>query len=68
YDRSLPTMMWINQRPTDGTHREAWLNIDLVSPWRAAGLLRYIAAAEIGGGEFFNPVVPEELAGTLRRL
>lgn len=68
YGQPLPTMMWINQRPTDGSHRDAWLNIDLVSPWRAAGLPRYIAAAEIGGGEFFNPVVPEELAATLRRI
>lgn len=68
YDRPLPTMMWINQRPTDGSHGDAWLNIDLVSPWRAAGLPRYIAAAEIGGGEFFNPVVPEDLAATLARI
>jgi UDPglucose--hexose-1-phosphate uridylyltransferase len=44
------------------------MNIDLVSPWRSAGLVRYIAAAEIGGGEFFNPVIPEDLASTLRYL
>lgn len=66
YGQPLPYMMWINQRPTDGSHTQAWMNIDLVSPWRAAGLARYIAAAEIGGGEFFNPVVPEELASRLR--
>lgn len=68
FDRPLPYMMWINQRPADGSHPDAWLNIDLVSPWRAPGLARYIAAAEIGGGEYFNPVVPEELAATLRRI
>lgn len=67
YDQSLPYMMWINQRPTDGSFADAWLNIDLVSPWRAAGLTRYIAAAEIGGGEYFNPVIPEELAASLRQ-
>jgi len=66
YDQPLPYMMWINQRPSDGSHAEAWMNIEVVSPWRAAGLARYIAAAEIGGGEYFNPVIPEELAATLR--
>jgi UDPglucose--hexose-1-phosphate uridylyltransferase len=28
---------------------------------------RFIAAAEVATGEFFNPVVPEELAERLRR-
>ena len=68
YDRPLPYMMWINQRPTDGRTADVWMNIEIVSPWRAAGVPRYIAAAEIGGGEFFNPVVPEDLAASLRSL
>lgn len=68
YGQPLPYMMWINQRPTDGSLLNAWMNIDLVSPWRSAGLVRYIAAAEIGGGEFFNPVIPEDLASNLRNL
>jgi galactose-1-phosphate uridylyltransferase len=29
---------------------------------------RFIAAAEVAGGEYFNPVNPEELAATLRGL
>jgi galactose-1-phosphate uridylyltransferase len=29
---------------------------------------RFIAAAEVATGEFFNPVVPEDLAATLRSL
>ena len=33
-------------------------HIEIVSPWRRAGVPRYIAAAEIGGGELFDPVVP----------
>ena len=33
-----------------------------MSPWRSAGVLRYIAAAEGASDEYFNPVVPEELA------
>ena len=66
FGEPLPYMSWINQRPFDGSFPDAWLSIDIVSPWRRAGLPRYIAAAEIGAGEFFNPVVPEELAARLR--
>lgn len=68
FDEPLPYMMWINQRPFDGTRRDAWMSIDIVSPWRQRGLARFIAAAEIGAGEYFNPVVPEDLARRLREL
>jgi UDPglucose--hexose-1-phosphate uridylyltransferase len=69
FDRPLPYMMWLNQRPTDGGEwPDAWFNIEIVSPWRAAGVPRYIAAAEVSSGEYFNPVVPEELAARLRTL
>lgn len=66
FGEPLPYMAWINQRPFDDSFVDAWLSIDIVSPWRRAGLPRYIAAAEIGAGEFFNPVVPEDLAARLR--
>lgn len=68
FDRPLPYMMWLNQRPFDGSHPDAWLNIEIVSPWRSAGVQRYIAAAEVAAGEYFNPVVPEDLAARLRAL
>ncbi len=69
YGRPLPYMMWLNQRPTDGrAWPQAWFNIEIVSPWRSAGVPRFIAAAEIAGGEFFNPVIPEVLAEQLRAL
>lgn len=64
----IPYMLWVNQRPFTAGFEDAWLNIEIVSPWRAANLPRYIAAAEIGAGEFFNPVVPEELAARLAAL
>ena len=68
-----PTMMWFNQRPTLSAERsaeivglsDAWLNVEIVSPWRAPGVLRYIAAAEVATNEYFNPVVPEDLAERL---
>jgi UDPglucose--hexose-1-phosphate uridylyltransferase len=69
YGRPLPYMMWLNQRPTDGGEwPQAWFNIEIVSSWRSAGVPRFIAAAEVAGGEFFNPVIPELLAGQLRSL
>jgi len=68
FGRPLPYMMWLNQRPTDGNEwDQAWFNIDIVSPWRAAGVPRFIAAAEVATGEYFNPVVPEHLAAKLAR-
>jgi UDPglucose--hexose-1-phosphate uridylyltransferase len=68
FDQPLPYMMWLNQRPTDGSYPDAWFNIEIVSPWRAAGVQRFIAAAEVACQEFFNPVVPEDLAQRLRSL
>ncbi len=69
FDQPLPYMMWLNQRPTTPTGwDDAWFNIEIVSPWRAAGVQRFIAAAEVATGEFFNPVIPEDLADRLRRL
>ena len=68
HDQPLPYMMWISQRPTDGGHwPDAWLHVEIVSPWRSAGVPRFIAAAEVGAGEYFNPVLPEALADDLRR-
>lgn len=69
YERPLPYMMWLNQRPTTATgYDDAWFNIELVSPWRAPGVLRFIAAAEVASNEYFNPVDPADLASRLRAL
>lgn len=67
YGQPLPYMMWFHQRPTNGGEwPDAWLHLEIVSPWRSAGTARYIAAAEVACEEYFNPVVPEELAARLR--
>lgn len=69
YGEPLPYMLWLNQRPTDGgVWPNAWFNIEIISPWRQANTQRFIAAAELAGGEYFNPVIPEELAAQLRLL
>jgi UDPglucose--hexose-1-phosphate uridylyltransferase len=69
YDVALPYMLWLNQRPTvTGDYDDAWLNIEIVSPWRSAGVPRFIAAAEVACEEYFNPVIPELVAERLRGL
>lgn len=69
YDQPLPYMMWLNQCPTDDDEwPHAWFNIEIVSPWRAAGVPRFIAAAEVATGEYFNPVIPEQLAQQLASI
>ena len=69
YDQPVPYMMWLNQRPTDGADwPQAWFSIDIVSPWRRAGVPRFIAAAEVACEEYFNPVIPEVIAEQLRGI
>ena len=68
YDRPIPYMLWLNQRPTVEGYADSWFNIEIVSPWRAAGVERFVAAAEVASEEYFNPVVPEELAERLREI
>jgi UDPglucose--hexose-1-phosphate uridylyltransferase len=67
FDAQTPYMLWIHQRPFDG---RAWpnarLHVEIVSPWRAAGVTRYVAAGELGSGVYFNPVAPEDAARALR--
>jgi len=62
-----PYMLWIHQRPFDGGEwRDARLHLEIVSPWRAPHVPRYIAAGELGSGVYFNPVAPEAAAASLR--
>lgn len=62
----MPYMLWINQAPK--SEPTAWLNVELVSPWRTTGVQRYIAAAEVATGEYFNPVDPSDLASRLNAI
>ncbi len=69
FDAPLPYMMWINQAPRmRDDWPDAWFNIEIVSPWRAQGLPRFIAGVEVASGEFFNPVDPADIAARLRTL
>lgn len=65
----MPYMFWIHQRPTDGgSWPQAWMHVEIVGPQRAPGVLRYVAAAELGSGAYLNPVVPEDAAASLREV
>jgi UDPglucose--hexose-1-phosphate uridylyltransferase len=67
FEAQTPYMLWVHQRPFDGRDwPNAQLHVEIVSPWRAAGVLRYVAAGELGSGVYFNPVAPEEAARALR--
>lgn len=67
FDAETPYMLWIHQRPFDGGDWPgARLHVEIVSPWRAPAVPRYIAAGELGSGVYFNPVPPEAAAQSLR--
>ena len=67
FDAETPYMLWIHQRPFDGGDWPgARLHVEIVTPWRAPGVPRYVAAGELGSGVYFNPVAPEAAAQALR--
>lgn len=67
FDAETPYMLWIHQRPFDARDWPgARLHVEIVSPWRAPAVTRYIAAGELGSGVYFNPIAPEEAAQSLR--
>lgn len=69
HDQPLPYMMWMHQAPsTPDPSVEPWFQVEIVSPWRAAGVPRFIAAAEVACEEYFNPVAPEDVAARLRGI
>ena len=62
-----PYMLWIHQRPTTGDDwPAAHLHLHLAPAQRAPGVMRHLAAAELGAGVFFDPVDPQKAAAQLR--
>jgi len=65
----MPSMLWIHQRPTDGgAWPQAHVHVEIAVPMRAAGVQRFVAAMELGSGQYVNPVVPEAAAAELRAV
>ncbi len=59
YDDPLPYLMWIHP----GVH----LHVHFAPMHRAPGVLRYVASAEVGAQQLFNPLAPEAAAAQLRQ-
>ena len=68
-DPPMPYMFWIHQRPFDGGDwPQAWMHVEIAGPHRSAGVMRYVAGAELGSGAYLNPVPPERAADDLRAV
>ena len=66
---SLPYIMAIHQRPTDGGDHDGYhLHFELYPPHRTEAKLKYLAGSETGAGAFINDTLAEETAGRLRAL
>ena len=69
FSAPMPYMLWFHQRPTDGGRWPgAHVHAHVAPVMRGPGLVRYVAAAEVGGGVMFNPVGPGEAAAALRAV
>jgi UDPglucose--hexose-1-phosphate uridylyltransferase len=66
---SLPYVMVFHQRPTDGREYPGFhFYIQILTPLRQPGLLKYLAGPEVGGGNFLNDASPEAKAAELREV
>ena len=63
----MPYVMALHQAPVNGEpHPGFHFHIEIHTPLRRPGLLKYLAGPEIGGGNFLNDTSPEEKAAELR--
>jgi len=69
WQMSFPYVMALHQAPTDDREHDGFhFHIEFHPPLRQPNLLKYLAGAEIGGGNFLNDAAPEEKAAELRAL
>lgn len=67
FDAPMPYMLWFHQRPFDGGQWPAMrVHAHIVPLWRDHNVQRFVAAAELGAGIYFNPVDPVDAARRLR--
>jgi UDPglucose--hexose-1-phosphate uridylyltransferase len=63
----FPYVLAFHQAPVDGAaHPGFHFHIEIHTPLRKPGLLKYLAGPEIGGGNFLNDTAPEDKAAELR--
>jgi UDPglucose--hexose-1-phosphate uridylyltransferase len=69
FDTPLPYIAAWHQAPVRDPDRDlAYLHLQLTSPRRAAGKLKYLAGSESAMGAFINDVRPERAAAMLREV
>jgi UDPglucose--hexose-1-phosphate uridylyltransferase len=62
----FPYVMALHQAPVDGqAHPGFHFHIEIHTPLRKPGLLKYLAGPEIGGGNFLTDTAPEDTAAEL---
>lgn len=66
YDDTLPYIAAWHQAPVRTGREHAYLHLELFSPRRAPGRLKYLAGSESGMDAFVNDVSPERTAKLLR--
>ena len=67
FDLSMPYMMLLRQRPTDGAdYGFHHFNVQFYPPLRTKTKLKYLAGVETGAGMFINDTLAEEKAAELR--
>ena len=65
----MPYVMALHQAPVNGdAHPGFHFHIEIHTPLRRPGLLKYLAGPEIGGGNFLNDTSPEDKAAELRAV
>lgn len=66
FDEQIPYLSAFFQSPVNQARDLAHLRIEIASPRRAKGKLKYLATSESAAGAFINDVVPEEAARRLK--
>jgi len=69
WERSMPYMMVIHQRPSKRTQDPgSHFHVEFYPPLRTPEKLKYLAGCESGAGTFINDTLPEAKAAELRAL
>lgn len=66
FGEPIPYLSTVFQAPVNQMRDLAHLRIEIVSPRRAPGKLKYLASSESAAGAFINDVEPERAAAELR--
>lgn len=66
FDEEIPYLSSFFQAPVNEMRDVAHLRIEIASPRRAKGKLKYLATSESAAGAFINDVLPEDAAKQLR--